>query len=271
MKREKLENYIGKKYSHLTITGIDRERRKRENSCNTYVFADCDCGVCNKSYNLNKIKRGETKSCGHLLHKHDNPTKHNIIYHYDGYGIIIASNIPHYFDLEDEKYLSNKYWYTDDYGYLIHCDRVDGKNHYLRFHRLIMHPNNDECVDHINANKQDNRKSNLRICTHQENMRNSRLRFNNKSGIIGVHWSKYKNRWISSITINGNTEKRKSFIAKSDAIKMRLLMEAYYFKDFAPQLHLLKNYFSENEIREINDISSNELKSFEDMCNQYMH
>jgi hypothetical protein len=45
-------------------------------------------------------------------------------------------------------------------------------------------------TDHINRNRWDCRKSNLRICTHQENCWNQGPRANSKSGIKGVHKNK---------------------------------------------------------------------------------
>lgn len=240
-----MEEYIGEKYNHLTIVGIDRERRKREKSCNTYVFADCDCGIKNKSYNLAKIKRGETKSCGHLKMMKHGCYKNNKIECFDDYGVIFTNNKnlnKFYFDLEDKHLLENKYWYEDDYGYLTNCEVVDGKNVYTRFHRIVMNAKTSDFVDHKNRKKYDNRKENLRICTHQENDRNKDISSKNRSGIIGVGWDKSRSKWSSSITINHKKIFLGRFSDKNEAIKNRLLAEKKYFKDFAPQKHLYKEY-----------------------------
>ena len=55
----------------------------------------------------------------------------------------------------------------------------------IQMHRLIMAASAEVSVDHINGDGLDNRRANLRICTHAENMRNKRTR--NKLGAKGVH------------------------------------------------------------------------------------
>lgn len=49
---------------------------------------------------------------------------------------------------------------------------VNGKTYRGFLHRLIMSCPPDKVVDHINGNPLDNRKCNLRICTHKENCLN---------------------------------------------------------------------------------------------------
>jgi DNA-binding CsgD family transcriptional regulator len=68
-------------------------------------------------------------------------------------------------------------------------------------HRLIMNPGADQSVDHINNNGLDNRRCNLRLCTHAENMRNRKKHKNNSSGFKGVYPE--GNRWSARITSNG--------------------------------------------------------------------
>lgn len=46
----------------------------------------------------------------------------------------------------------------------------------ISLHRFIMKPENDLVVDHINHNKLDNRKLNLRVCTREQNMWNKKTK-----------------------------------------------------------------------------------------------
>lgn len=58
-------------------------------------------------------------------------------------------------------------------------------------------------IDHINHNRIDNRICNLRECTDSTNQANRRIGRNNTSGIKGVRWDKYKEKWEARIKKNG--------------------------------------------------------------------
>lgn len=81
----------------------------------------------------------------------------------------------------------------------------DNKGKYLSkgilMHRIIMDAPPNMCVDHINGDPSDNRCSNLRLCTHAENMRNSKVSKNNKSGLKGVSIDK-QGFWVAHICFN---------------------------------------------------------------------
>ena len=61
---------------------------------------------------------------------------------------------------------------------------IDSSGNYL--HHLIMGNTEGMEVDHINLNRLDNRRANLRIVTHQQNQCNQPLQKNNTSGVSGV-------------------------------------------------------------------------------------
>lgn len=61
-----------------------------------------------------------------------------------------------------------------------------------------------EVCDHINGNGLDNRRCNLRLATHSENMRNRRINKNSASHYKGVTWHKGTRKWRAQIKKDGN-------------------------------------------------------------------
>lgn len=78
---------------------------------------------------------------------------------------------------------------------------VDGKYKYKKqyLHRLIMKAPSHLQVDHINGDRLDNRKENLRLCMNKSNARNKR-QFKGK--FKGVYFAKQQNKWTAQITFN---------------------------------------------------------------------
>ena len=70
-------------------------------------------------------------------------------------------------DDDYEKY-NHLRWYLSDTGYAVR--RTNGET--FRLHRLIMNCSEGMVIDHLNGDKLDNRKCNLRVCTQLENARN---------------------------------------------------------------------------------------------------
>jgi hypothetical protein len=87
-------------------------------------------------------------------------------------------------DEADAAILGNRTITTDSGGYA----RVVEDGRLETVHRLLMglKPGDKRQVDHINSNRLDNRRCNLRVCTCRENRRNARKRKDNTSGYKGV-------------------------------------------------------------------------------------
>jgi hypothetical protein len=69
-------------------------------------------------------------------------------------------------------------------------------------HRLVMNAPRKLEVDHINGDPLDNRRSNLRLASHAENLRNQGLQRSNASGYKGVSWSALAGKWRAQIRVN---------------------------------------------------------------------
>lgn len=115
---------------------------------------------------------------------------------------LLASNKHSYIAVDDEdlERIKQHKWHLDSYGYAM--TEINGKT--ISMHRHLMSPEGGAFVDHINGNKSDNRKINLRLCTHAENMRNRKRHKNNKSGFKGVYASaSLTSPWRAQIRCDG--------------------------------------------------------------------
>jgi hypothetical protein len=84
--------------------------------------------------------------------------------------------------VDDEfAYLADLIWHLDSDGYAINFKTK------TRMHKMIM---KGEEIDHINGNRLDNRRSNLRVITHKENVQNGSAHKDSTSKYKGV--SKHK-------------------------------------------------------------------------------
>lgn len=107
-------------------------------------------------------------------------------------------------DDEDYDYVKQFHWFYYNTGYAFRCTYhgyVNGKQQrkQILMHRDLMKPGTGMDVDHIDGDGLNNSRSNLRVATRAQNMYNKRKQHNNKSGYIGVHWSKEKNKWRAVI------------------------------------------------------------------------
>lgn len=68
----------------------------------------------------------------------------------------------------------------------------------LYMHRFILDAPPELEVDHINGNGLDNRKSNLRLCSHSQNCMNTGKKKGSTSQFRGVRWDTKIKRWLVS-------------------------------------------------------------------------
>lgn len=159
---------IGKKYGRMTILEIIPKKG------GYFARCMCDCGT-EKIVRKANLKSGKTKSCGCLKKE----VNRNALLKTNQFTIDIDKNVAigratntgkeFLVDLDDYKKIKDVSWYEANTGYIMHKDTGQ---HAILLHRMIMDAPKGLVVDHINHNKVDNRKCNLRICTQQENIKN---------------------------------------------------------------------------------------------------
>lgn len=89
-------------------------------------------------------------------------------------------------------------------------------------------------VDHINRNPLDNRRENLRLCTHRHNTWNGRAHSDGRTGIRGVSYRKKEKTWVAYISINRKWTHLGYFKSKRKAVAVRKLAEKKFYREFAP-------------------------------------
>ena len=131
-------------------------------------------------------------------------------------GVIKMKTVPlkngQSFIVDDEDFdkVSEYSWHLFGAGYIGRSKSLgylDGKqkNKTLYIHRFLTNAPDDKEVDHINGNKLDNRKSNLRFCNHSQNNAYRLKQSNNTSGFKGVSLHKATMKWRAYVKQNGKT------------------------------------------------------------------
>jgi hypothetical protein len=103
----------------------------------------------------------------------------------------------------------------------------------LWMHRVIMNTPDGFDTDHINGDRLDNRRENLRICTHIENMQNQGKRENNTSGYKGVTFHKREKKWRAQVQMQGKRKTVGSYTSKEEAYLAYCEAAKKYHGDFA--------------------------------------
>ncbi len=123
-------------------------------------------------------------------------------------------------DKEDLARILEFRWYLHGRGYVV------TKHKSMLLHRFIL-GNKSEQTDHINHNRLDNRKKNLRPCSYVENARHRRAK--------GVYWIKRDQAWVAKIYYEGRQISLGYFKKYEDAKDARNKATTKYFKEYGYQ------------------------------------
>jgi AP2 domain. len=142
-------------------------------------------------------------------------------------------------DAADYLRLSAYKWHAAEVtGGLVYAARrakVDGKWRLVYMHREIL---GLECGDkrkgdHESGDTLDNRRSNIRIATHAQNIANQKRRSDNRSGYRGVHWAGDRKRWRAQIKVLGRVYHLGEYVSPIDAAKAYDRAAREHFGEFA--------------------------------------
>lgn len=142
-------------------------------------------------------------------------------------------------DLEDLDKLKQYKWFKS-YGYAVTKGITSKRN--MDVPNVIFN-DYDGMYDHIDNNRLNNKKSNLRLVNSHQNAMNMGKKYNNSSGVTGVQSKKVKNgiKWYSVITYNYESIWLGCYNTFDEAVVARLKGEAKYFKNYAPNYNVESN------------------------------
>ena len=225
----KLKDLKGQRFGRLVVIERAENFILPSGQPQTAWLCQCDCGNILKTRSFS-LTNGTTKSCGCLAKelRVARMKKYNTYDLSGEYGIGYTSKGEEfYFDLED-------YDKIKDYCWNKHKEYITTRNvsGYILFHRLVLGISDENiAVDHINHNKSDNRKNNLRFVTDSQNSMNRCISSHNTSGITGVN--KCNGKWTARIGVNT----KRIFLGNYDnffeAVKARKEAEEKYYKEYS--------------------------------------
>ena len=212
-------------------------------------ICQCECGNI-VTVAGDQLKRGKTKSCGcwkrEFTHNHMKMYGERLHYsalekqkyEFDGdVGKCYFNNGDGYFlfDTEDYEKIKNYVWHKGSRGYVVTMRNDHQK--LVGVHRLIMDCPDGMVVDHINHDKLDNRKCNLRVCTQAENSWNKSVGKRNRSGYNGVYVVNVRSKikYRAGITVNHKVIYLGIYSTAEEAYEARLKAEKFYYGEFAPR------------------------------------
>ena len=140
------------------------------------------------------------------------------------------------------KYANGKYALVDD------CDfeKISGftwrlskagyvytysKNKMFYLHRVIAETPKGKSTDHSNMDKLDNRRSNLRICSHSQNTANTLPRFGRR--LKGAYYDKTRKNYLALISVKGKSKNLGRYKTEEEAHKAYAQAAMVVFGEFA--------------------------------------
>lgn len=211
----------GMVFKHLTVLrkATDEEKGNRRTKGLFWVLL-CDCGretIAAASH----LKSGAVTTCQKC--------------HYGKYEIIgeiavgrFKNGFEFIIDKVDLECVQKHQWWNCK-GYPE--TRIDGKG--VKLHNFLIKVEPGFNVDHIDRDRRNNCRSNLRVCTNKENSYNKSLRCDSRTGYMGVSYISTRRYYAAYITHNGKRFYGGQFQSSVEAAKARDNLAKKFFGEFA--------------------------------------
>lgn len=108
-------------------------------------------------------------------------------------------------DLQDHAGVNCWTWRLSSHGYAVRSETRHGKKRTVYLHRELMFVPRGRVVDHVNGDRLDNRRANLRTVSVGQNNANSAKR-PSRTGYRGVYPFGQSGRFVAQISVDGRLQ-----------------------------------------------------------------
>lgn len=103
----------------------------------------------------------------------------------------------------------------------------------ISIHSIVLPGKKGFVTDHINRDRLDNRRSNLRLCTNSQNTFNQSPRKDNSTGVRGVFFDRRNNVYYSQITVNRKVYNLGNFKSLAEAYGAYITHSEHFFGEYS--------------------------------------